>query len=993
MALSLAEDAPEPLGTRRFGPYELIDELGRGGMGVVYRAWEPKLQRAVALKLLLAGPFASDGFITRFLREARLAARLRHPHIVAIYDAGEAEGQPFYTMELVEGRSLASVVQEGLPSAEQAAGWMRTLAQAVESAHREGVLHCDLKSSNILLTDTGEPKIADFGLAKLWRDAPDVTLEGAALGSPSFMAPEQAEGRRGDLGPGTDVYALGAVLYHLLTGRPPHYGGSLQEVLAQVRTASVIAPHLLNPSVPRDLETICLKCLDKDPPRRYASAEDLAEDLGRFLRGEAVRARPITLVGHLWRWARRNRSLAVSLSALTAVSLAGAVAVLWQMRRNQLERERVELEGYATGIKSAALAASEGDFPLARRYLADLSPAESRPDRRGFEWRYLWAATASKAQHEWSRHTEQITGIAFSPSGRHLATSGFDGRLLISEVSPTGELSPSWAVENLGWCWSPYFAADGNLWVARSERNGRAQVVQLPGANTSPVWEQPGSQVALAAHAPRLAIVNRVPFLWEQATGRVEVWDIEPKRRVAAPSDFARAAALSPDGRRLALAGEAGQVRLLAVEGEAQPLDLHADGNQHALAFSTDGRWLASCGRGSAWRWDLAASPPLPVRLEHPWLYVWQVAFSPDSSQLATTCSDRGVRLWDTATGRLRHTLHGHADEVWSAAFHPDGRHLATGSKDGALFWWALPDTEGSSPAAFPHTVWSVPYFSPVDGFLTGCDLSSGSPRAMQESPDGPRPVAPPGWHPCGVGPHGRLLLWGTEEPALRWWDVAAAQFGEVFPHAEPFARSVGFQTGLSDEGSCVFQLQRDGRLLIWDAQSQSVLHDLTLPEAAHSPAGTALHGARHFLLSRTGPRHAWLVDFTTSTIRELSGHTQELKGVALSPDGDLAATASSDGTVRLWETATGAARAVYRTHPESAADVAFSPDGRTLASVGVNQGVTFIHLATGQQMLTVPMADAGSFLAFSPDGRRLVITRETDNPDGSDGVQVLEAP
>lgn len=993
MSWSLGSQRPEPPSdTRTFGDYQLLEELGRGGMGVVYRAWEPKLERTVALKLLLAGPFAGEGFVARFLREARLAARLQHPHLVAVYDAGEAEGQPYYTMELVEGRSLSAVVQQALPPVRQAATWVQTLAEAVESAHAQGVLHCDLKPSNILITPEGLPKITDFGLAKLWREAPEMTLDQTVLGSPSFMAPEQAAGRRQDLSPATDVYALGAVLYHTLTGRPPHQGGTAEEVLAQVRAVPALSPRLLNPSVPRDLETICLKCLDKEPRRRYPTAAELAEDLGRFLRGEAVRARPVGALSRAWRWAQRNRALAAALTALAVVCLAVAGTALWQMRRNQLERERVELEGYVAEVKSAAVAAAAGDYPRARRYLASLFPLPGRPDRRGFEWYHLWAATASQARHKWTRHSEQVTSIAFSPDGQRLATTGFEGALHVSEIGPDGDLSPLWSRHGRNWARNPCFLPDGSVLASLGLENGRPFVCHLTGENTPALRELPGNQISLAARAPRAVIVNRPPFLWEERRGRAEVWDLTTWRRLATPPDFARTAALSPDGHWLALAGQHGLVRLLPVEGEEPPRDLHAGTNQHALAFSPDGRWLASTGRGSAWRWDLTTSPPAPMRLEHPWLNVWQVAFSPDSRLLATTCSDRAVRLWDTATGQLLHTLHGHADEVWSVAFHPSGRQLATGSKEGTLMLWDLPPKDESLSQFTAHTAWTLPHFSPSNR-LTGCDLSSGSPQAMGETADGPHPLAPPGWRPCGYRRDGQLLLWSDTEPFLTWWDAVVERFGEPFPQAVPFGANLIFQSGVSDDGAYVFQVQPHGRLMIWDAFSQKLLYQIALPEANDAVAGTALYRARYFLLTRVGPRYAWLVDLPAGEIRQLIGHTQQLKGVALSPDGLLAATASSDGTVRLWDTATGTEHAAFRLHPESTSDVAFSPDGRTLACVGSHQGVAFIHLPTRQEVLTLPLHDAGSFLQFSPDGRRLAITRENENPNASEGVWVLEAP
>jgi eukaryotic-like serine/threonine-protein kinase len=322
--------------------YRVEALLGHGGMGVVYRVWHLRLNRAVALKMLLAGPCARTEELERFQREAEAVAALGHPNIVQVHDVGDVDGRPYFTMELVEGGTLADRI-EGVPQpAHQAAALMATLAEAIHAVHQSGNVHRDLKPSNILLTRDGTPKVTDFGLARRLEGGGGLTLSGIPMGTPSYMAPEQARGRKGAIGPATDVYALGAILYELLTGRPPFRAESATATLQQVVADEPVPPTRLNPRVPRDLQTICLKCLHKELARRYASAEALAEDLRRFDRGEPITARPVGPLERGVRWVRRQPALAaaVALGVLLASALGG-IALWWYGQRRAVEAASV----------------------------------------------------------------------------------------------------------------------------------------------------------------------------------------------------------------------------------------------------------------------------------------------------------------------------------------------------------------------------------------------------------------------------------------------------------------------------------------------------------------------------------------------------------------------------------------------------------------------------------------------------------------------------
>ncbi len=376
---------PPDGGFPQISGYEIQAILGRGGMGVVYKARHLRLNRLVALKMLRAGAYAGADERARFQREAEAVASLHHPNIVEIYDVGDDEGFPFFTMELLEGGSLAQALSGTPQPARQAAALLITLAEAVQVAHQAGIVHRDLKPGNILLTAQGTTKVADFGLARHFEGEPALTLSGSRMGTPSYMAPEQVIGKAGTIGPATDIYALGALLYEVLTGRPPFRGETAAETERQVVRDEPVSPSRLNTKVPRDLETICLKCLHKEPERRYASAAALADDLRRFGEGRPIQARPVGWGERSWRWCRRNpaaAALSVTVLALVGLAVGGGFWLQRQQAERREETARREGRQLTTAeavLEQAAALQKKGRWPEARAVLESVPSLVDTP--------------------------------------------------------------------------------------------------------------------------------------------------------------------------------------------------------------------------------------------------------------------------------------------------------------------------------------------------------------------------------------------------------------------------------------------------------------------------------------------------------------------------------------------------------------------------------------------------------------------------------------
>jgi hypothetical protein len=429
---------PEDPPPRRVGDYEILEEIGRGGMGIVYRARHVRLQRVVALKMLLGGCFTDNDQCQRFRAEAEAVARLQHPQIVQLFEIGEHEVDagvpcPYFTLEFVEGGSLDQRLAGRPLPPRQTAAWLELLARAVHHAHQQGIIHRDLKPSNVLLTGDGQPKICDFGVAKLVTGSDLKTISGTILGTAEYMAPEQAEAKD-RLGPACDIYARGAILYEMLSGRPPFKGATTLDTLNQVRTQEPVPIRGLQPLVPRDLETICLKCLEKEPGKRYATAAALAKDLRRFQAQEPIIARPVRWWERALKWGRRRPAVAALAAAVVAAVVLGLAGVGWQWQEALAERTRAlrladdlrtqrdaaEWQTYRANISAALSALQVHNTAAVRRHL------EAAPERfRNWEWRHL-VSRLDDGHVTLRGHEDKVYTLAFSPDGRHLVTGSKD---------------------------------------------------------------------------------------------------------------------------------------------------------------------------------------------------------------------------------------------------------------------------------------------------------------------------------------------------------------------------------------------------------------------------------------------------------------------------------------------------------------------------------------------------------------------------------------
>lgn len=980
--------------------YEILRELGRGGMGVVYQAHHLKLNRMVALKMVLGGSYSQPEELVRFLGEAQSAARLQHPNIVQIYEVSKHDDRPFFTMEYIEGSSIAQKFGNTPVRPRQAAEMIHVLASAIHFAHQQGIVHRDLKPANILMTADGSLKITDFGLAKHIEAGSGLTQTGAIMGTPSYMAPEQAAGLTAEIGPLADVYALGAILYDLLTGRPPFRAETPLNTILQVRYDEPVSLIRLQPRIPRDLETICLKCLQKVPRKRYPTAAALADDLQRYLAGEPIQARPVSRWERGVKWAQRHPTastlLGVSALALILVFALGvrhnilldaalqearqerqraednAVEAMHQMKRAEEEELIARRYLYASQMNLAQAAWDNAHIALVQELLAKQIPQPGQKDLRGFEWYYLQRLCHGERKTLVLEYP--VYGAAFAPDGRLLATVGgvFDqpGEVKLWDVA-SGQLRARLQGHSRD-VHAVAFAPDGQTLATGSDDL------------TIKLWDVASGQerTTLQGHTGEVRSVvftAKGQLLISAAMdGNLKVWDLqEGKERlsIATQQNSVLTAVIAPDETSLASGGLDGTVKLWDLASGKERFTFPGSNRDPvmALAFAPDGQTLARGSRDRTIKiWDLASRTERSVLRGHG-NTITSIKFTTDGRMLVSASTDLTVKTWDLATEKPLLTLKGHQGPIFAIVVAEDGKTLATASMDRTVKLW---DTTArlEMVALYGHRkdIMSIAY-SP-DGQTLATGSQDGTVKLWD--PAQRRELKTLSGHARGINgvafaPDGRTLASASEDHTVKLWDVATGQERlTLTKHTAP-VRCVAFSPNgqLLATGSGFYN--RAGvQIKIWDPKTGNQLkslkgHSSSIRSIAFHPQGTMFATCGWDQLIK-------LWDTTTfNELATLKDHMGAIYALAFAPDGQTLASASADMTVKLWDVATRKPRRTLQGNMDEVTSVAFAADGTTLATGSRDGSVKLWQTLTGQTLITLKDNGMAVFaVAFAPNGQ-----------------------
>ncbi|HTI70378.1 MAG TPA: protein kinase [Candidatus Limnocylindria bacterium] len=909
---------------RSFGDYELLEEIGRGGMGVIWKARQVSLGRLVALKMIRDSQLASPKAHERFRVEAEAAGRLHHPNIVPIYEFGAVEGTPFISMLLVEGSDLVRWTR-GIPmEARPLARLMAKLAQAIQFAHQRGILHLDLKPANVLMDAQGEPHLTDFGLARRL-DAQEVSaFPSEVVGSPNYMAPEQVSGRSEELTTATDVYSLGAIMYELLSGRAPFRSESPLATLRKMQEEEPEAPRSLYKFADPELETVCLKCLEKRPDRRYASASALAADLERWLHHEPLEARPITVRERLGKWARRNPGITALLVLVHVVLSLGLGGIVWMgARASARARESHDrlIRTYVTG-GNQWIEAHE-DFTALLWFVEALRLEDQGPIAEE-NHRYRIGAVLNRASmlQQAFFNKDHIRAANFDGDGRRLIIGTSAGTAAIWDVATGRQLTPD-------------LKMPASVHRVRFNRDGK-KVLSMDIAGYARIWDAAtGTPLTpllrgddYSGDARILEVTNGAPILpvLQGPDSNDEPFDWAFLK--LDPSGW-----FSPDGTKLLTAWGCRSAHLWDVTTGKHIRAFSHHSQVVSAKFSPDGKYIVTGGNDNTARlWDAQTGQQLGKPLVHDKFVTW-AGFHPDGHRLLTVSDRRQIHVWDWKTGQELLPPLSHGEVLFAAAFSPDGRKILSGGWDKTARIW---DT------------------------ATGLEVSRFS--------------LPGGVVSAAWSPDGRSIATACEDGTARIWDATGTgKLLAALPHG-----AGDFYLSYSSSGRRLVTFGFTGTARVWDVTQT----DNPALEIKHPHSGWAEFNADGGKVVSAGfwPANDVRVFNAATGAPEspVMPHTNAVRRARFSPDGRRILTASDDFTARIWDVTSGRELIPTLCHPAAVLDGMFSPDGRTIATACSDGNGRLWEATTGRLLGTLPHAKKVTSILFSPDGR-LVATASDD--------------
>ena len=988
----------------RFGDFELIEEVARGGMGVVYRAMQKSLGREVALKMILSGQFASEREVERFIAEAEAAAHLRHPHIVAVHEFGNHDGHYFYTMDFIRGCHLDQHLAQSDLSFRDSVSLLIKISRAVHFAHQRGVIHRDLKPHNILLDEHKEPRVTDFGLAKRIDLKSDLTLTGTIFGSPAYMAPEQAEGRHEELGPQTDVYALGAILYRMLTGKNHVDASTPLDALRQVVDSEPESLQSLNPKISQDLETICLKCLEKKPNNRYLSAAALADELERWLHDKPIHARRITARERFHKWVRRNPVLSSMSLLVVVIGMLGFVGVWWQLQKTKSALRKAEqlvvAEATARAVEMKPYLMFAHDGPVVTAAFDAEGERVLTSSHDGLA--RLWNASSGKLLQQFEGHRGVVGGAQFSPDQSQVLTFSFDTQFRYPHLSPTSQSLVTSRIPRFGdrsvRIWDVIsgreisrlqhpdevvdasFSPDGKR-VVTAAWDHQARIWDIPTAKEVHVLNHHKAALLSARYAPtgnhvvvtssgsdyQLTItpgggggstssVNEslVASIWNDKDGTLE--SIVPNRSkqhflFGGKRSSRSRASFSADGKYVAVAG-ADPSNVFVWNAEKDRLKSVLKGHEGEVLgarFSPDGTKVVSYSADTTARvWDVESGTQLAYLSGHQETVLW-AEFSPDGKWIVTSSGDNTARVWDAASGVGITVMKEHTGKVYQARFSPDNLRVVSASEDGTVCLWDAASLTQLSKVLEGH-----------ESHVVSISFSS----------------------------DGQHVATGSKDGTARLWDIDQKEAKYVFKGYTEITDDQVRDNALGDVLEVRFS--PDGQRLVTSSEDSRAL--LRRVDRSQKPIGSDQ------ILAPFSPVRLWGVT-QGSILQKFGGMETGAVASRFSPDGSKV-LAIPDGDVReairtkglfgrgwsgksrswsgpisipVWDASSGDVLFSITDLSLDVHDVVFSPDGRFIA-IADSGSVKLWDAENGSFVKALNQLSSAKLLQFTPDSKFLLV-------------------